>query len=835
MKGEKRKMSKSKTATTIALILMLTSIAISQNMPSTAAAVSEIDTFLFLMVSPNPVGVGQQVSVIYQLDKLSPTAVGFGVGEHFRGIMITITRPDGTTEKIGPLDTLSTSSHYFTYTPAKTGTYKFQAEFPGQWINTTTTAQSPYRPNSQYWFKPSTSGIAELTVQEQPIPPYPDTPLPTGYWARPIYGEFKGFWKIADNWLMRAYDRVSTGHYRGQAFAPYTSAPDSPHILWTRQLWFGGIGGGKFEDKVFYAGMSYEQPFEPLILSGRIIYTETGPSDIGDKFGTRCLDLYTGEEIWFLNNTAISFAQLVAIENPNEHGLIAYLWETVGTKWKMYDGFTGRYILTIENVTTGTTMTGSNGEILTYSVSGQSPDRRLVVWNSSKAISYAFPYARYAQVYEPGSEWNPRVGAVIDGRLGIELNVSIGTTPGSITIVDVDEGILIMTNMDTAKYPYVYTHAGFDINTGQQIWIQNRTDIYDYRVAYSANIDNGVYALIDRSELQIQAYDARTGKALWVSDPMPQGWAFHTRVLEVAYGKVLVQSWDGYFRAYDAQTGKLSWEYYFGNAGYETIYGTWPTNDGFTVADRKVFVFNDEHSPNSVLWRGAKLWALSVDTGELLWSISGWLDSPCISDGILIAFNVYDGQVYSFGKGPTATTVQIQNDVIALGNKVLVKGSVTDVSPGTKQRDQTLRFPSGVPAVSDECMSAWMEYVYMQQPKPTDVKGVEVIIEVFDPNGNYYEVARTTSDASGFFKATFEPPVPGEYTVIARFAGSESYWGSSAETAINVEEAPSPTPAPTPTPIPMSEMYFVPAIAGIIVAIIIGFALIALLLLKRRP
>ena len=35
-----------------------------------------------------------------------------------------------------------------------------------------------------------------------------------------------------------------------------------------------------------------------------------------------------------------------------------------------------------------------------------------------------------------------------------------------------------------------------------------------------------------------------------------------------------------------------------------------------------------------------------------------------------------------------------------------------DVSPGTKSAEQMLRFPNGVPAVADEDMTDWMEYVY---------------------------------------------------------------------------------------------------------------------------
>jgi len=187
-------------------------------------------------------------------------------------------------------------------------------------------------------------------------------------------------------------------------------------------------------------------------------------------------------------------------------------------------------------------------------------------------------------------------------------------------------------------------------------------------------------------------------------------------------------------------------------------------------------------------------------------------------------------QVYCIGKGPSATTVTASPKISVHGSKVLVEGTVVDISAGTRQDEQAARFPNGVPAVSDESMGAWMEYVYMQKPRPADVKGVDVIVEVLDPNGNYYEVARTTSDSSGFFKATFTPPVPGEYTIIARFAGSESYWPSHAETALYVEDAPPATPEATPTPQAPVETYF--AISTI--AIIVAIAIVGLLLMRKR-
>jgi hypothetical protein len=63
-----------------------------------------------------------------------------------------------------------------------------------------------------------------------------------------------------------------------------------------------------------------------------------------------------------------------------------------------------------------------------------------------------------------------------------------------------------------------------------------------------------------------------------------------------------------------------------------------------------------------------------------------------------------------------------------------------------------------------------------------------VKLETLDPNNNFYEIGTVTSDASGMFKLMWQPPVPGEYTIIATFEGSASYYRSYAETAMGVTE-----------------------------------------------
>ena len=176
---------------------------------------------------------------------------------------------------------------------------------------------------------------------------------------------------------------------------------------------------------------------------------------------------------------------------------------------------------------------------------------------------------------------------------------------------------------------------------------------------------------------------------------------------------------------------------------------------------------------------------LNATTGEEIWRISWfgvwWGGTNVIGDSIMAGLNAgYDNRIYSFGKGASQTTVEAGPKTSTNGDKILVEGYVTDIAPGTTTYDVAARFPAGVPAVSDASMTDYMQYVWMQYPKPTNTTGVPVTISVLDPNGNTYVVGTTTSDADGFYSCAFTPEVSGNYKVIASFAGTKSYWGSHA-------------------------------------------------------
>ena len=357
--------------------------------------------------------------------------------------------------------------------------------------------------------------------------------------------------------------------------------------------------------------------------------------------------------------------------------------------------------------------------------------------------------------------------------------------------------------------------------------------------------------LSEKETFKNYGYSLDTGNYLWETNLLENGTdhAFWTMSsmrdhVQTAYGMLYASRYGGLVYCWDTKDGKLLWTYGNGgegnntNPGLQTAWNYWPTWI-FAIADGKLYTLNGEHSPNTPLYKDAKTRCLDAFTGEEIWTLSGSGGYPgrtgaAVADGVFTYFNLYDSQLYAIGKGPSTITVEAPNTAITKGSSLVITGTVTDLSAGTTQKEQAARFPNGVPAVSDESQDEWMAYVYMQKPRPTDVTGVPVTLSVVDANGNYREIGNVTSDADGFFSLNWNPDIEGKYTVYASFGGSESYWPSHAVTAFTVDPAAA-TPSSQPTQPPSNaDLYFIPAVAGLFVAIVV-VGLLMILMLKKRP
>jgi hypothetical protein len=350
----------------------------------------------------------------------------------------------------------------------------------------------------------------------------------------------------------------------------------------------------------------------------------------------------------------------------------------------------------------------------------------------------------------------------------------------------------------------------------------------------------------DKETLQLTGFSLTDGSQIWTAQPLVTEWDTVRRDTLSAYGRLYAAGFDGILYCYDDKTGDLLWTYGSGGAGnstYEglgTAYGHMPIFVD-VIADGKVILGTTEHSPGSPWYKDSRYRAINATDGTEIWTLTGWGTGMYVgqydiaADGYFLFLNCYDMQVYSIGKGPSAMTITASPKVSTFGSSVIIEGTVTDIAAGTKQNEQAARFPYGVPAVSDASMKDWMEYVYMQKPRPTDATGVPVTLSVVDANGNYREIGKVTSDSDGSYSLNWKPDIEGKYTVYASFAGSESYWPSHSVTTFAIDPA-APTPAPTQEQITSSaaDTYILPGIVAIIAAIAIGFA-ITILVLRKRP
>jgi len=273
-----------------------------------------------------------------------------------------------------------------------------------------------------------------------------------------------------------------------------------------------------------------------------------------------------------------------------------------------------------------------------------------------------------------------------------------------------------------------------------------------------------------------------------------------------------------------------------GYAGYNTPYNTWPIweQNGIGVAGGLIFLEEGhEYSPPTFI--GAQTLAVNATTGQLVWSIDGFDVNglPYMAYGQMNLLDGYNNLIEDYGQVPSQTTVNAPDIGVTTSTPMRITGTVMDVSAGSQQEVVKADFPNGLPAVSDASMSQFMEAVYMQQTMPTNTTGVPVTLTDIDPNGNVYALGTTTTSAMGTYGFTWTPNIPGDYTIIATFAGSGGYYGSSAETSIHASSSPA-TPAPTAAP--ASNLATMPeltiGIAAAVIAIIIAIAIVGLLVLR---
>jgi len=769
-------------------------------------------TRAFLSFRPNPVGVDQVILVNLWLNP------PLHVSRYFSDYKVTITDPEGNEDVITIDSYRADATAWFEYRVDQVGEWTLKFDFaggyfppgnyttyPGAWVGAGVTSfqQSVY-------YEPSSTEEQSLTVQEDIVYSWPENDLYTDYWERPISLENREWWTIAGGYPGTGYvgggpvwDELYPGTNprwsSSYDFHPWVIGPNSAHVVWKRQ---GDNIAGLLGAYAYHYGQTSGPGTPFMIYAGRAYGTYTDPNT--DENLWQCYDLRTGEIYWqkptpttisywgswrfvrALTPSYIEYDMRAFAEVPGAEAASSWTASLIGIssdrliKWNPATGSVSTNV-SISPVSSATYyMNGYALSIQNLGSSVPAEERyRLINWttlgSSSNFASRVISNTSYARSSLPSLiDWNVGLGATVD-RYTPPSSTGVGT------------GVII---------------RGYNLKTGEELW-EKQTD-YNYYSGSCSVADHGKVAYLTQRG-NFLAYDLETGNLAWQSEQMDYPWSacsFGAYAIQSAYGMLFREGYDGVY-AFDWDDGHIVWHYSAPSlAVYESPYitkdyeGTYPFNGGAMIADGKMFVYNTEHTTSWPITRGWGLHCINITNGELVWKIANPMSYGAVADGYLTASNSWDGYMYVFGRGKSATTVTAPDVEVPKGSAITIKGTVLDLSPAQP----------GTPCVSKESMSLQMEYLHLQRPiggiwENETITGVPVTLTAIDSEGNYVDIGTVTTEGYyGTFGLAWTPPEEGTYKIIASFESDESYGSSGAATYVSVGPAPAPAVPIEPEP-----------------------------------
>ena len=484
-KKERTKMNITKNrniAIAIAIFLAFSMTASMMLIPQVHAATGTIPIFAYINAEPNPCGIGQSIEVIMWVQQIYGGNAELTNNYRFTNWTIIVTLPDqvNVTTNIGTIQSPTSDYNYF-YTPTNTtgvGQYMFTFKFPA-------TNVTEGRQNGMTYLAAQAS--TNVTVQSTTIPAYPQAPLPTAFWTRPIFGMNTNWFVLGSNWLGfgspgwiangAGPNLGGNGEEFGQQYLTSVGSLTS-HVMWTLNIAPGGVVGNALTAEsttsnsyttipgnTYSDGSAYDQKFQnPIIVDGLLIFTLPISQTEPGSGATVCYNLVTGKLLWNESIGTIANAYVYDPEDPNQHGVWPPMLIAQGAfsfttftyaSGSWYDAFTGDLLFTPTNFggLGGTTMLGPAGENLYITLNNYgnttNPNWYLVEWNSSRMWDNSYSGASTTPTLPPTySNGASTVNNVATGRtiqyVCDDYNVSIpwlntakdalGKPIGSVTI-----------------------------------------------------------------------------------------------------------------------------------------------------------------------------------------------------------------------------------------------------------------------------------------------------------------------------------------------------------------------------------------------------------------